>query len=182
MASPIGHVTAGYAIFLSSHAARPHNGAIWVYLLMAIAPDLDFIPGILQGQPNRYHQGISHSLGAALVVSFATAIVVSRGNLWKQWAFLLTAYLSHLAIDFFGPDRRPPYGQPLFWPITEEYYISPIAIFLGMHHAASTDASMLDWIRAIFSLHNFRAIFVEIAVIVPFVILGNWYRQPSRSK
>jgi len=149
---------------------------------MAIAPDLDFIPGILQGQPNLYHQGISHSIGAALVVSLAAAFFIGKGNLWKHWGLLLAAYVSHLVIDFFGPDLRPPYGLPLFWPITEKHFISPLSIFFGMHHAASTHASMLDWTKGVFSLHNFRAIVVEIAVIVPFVVFGKSHRQDSPSR
>jgi inner membrane protein len=149
---------------------------------MAIFPDLDFIPGMLQGQPNRYHQGISHSLGAALVVSFASAVFTSRGNLWKQWTILCAAYMSHLAIDFFGPDGRPPYGQPLFWPISEEHFISPLSVFPGMRHAGSTHASMLEWTKGVLSLHNFRSIAIDIALMAPFVILANWFTKGSSSR
>jgi hypothetical protein len=54
MASPLGHALAGYAIYRCNRSVRTHNHTVWLYLIMAIAPDLDFIPGILQGRPNLY--------------------------------------------------------------------------------------------------------------------------------
>jgi hypothetical protein len=83
---------------------------------------------------------------------------------------------------FFRARSTPPYGLPLFRPITEKHFISPLSIFFGMHHAASTHASMLDWTKAVFSLHNLQAIVVEIAVIVPFVVFGKSHRQDSPSR
>ena len=79
MATPIGHALAGYAVYVGGSSSQSRTSILfWFCLLMAIAPDFDFIPGILQGQPNLYHQGVSHSLGAGLFVSFAAALIIGK--------------------------------------------------------------------------------------------------------
>jgi inner membrane protein len=146
----------------------------WLCLLMAIAPDFDFIPGILQGQPNLYHQGLSHSLGAGALVSFAGALIVSKGALWKNSSVLFVAYASHLALDFFAPDGRPPYGQPVFWPISDEYYFAPTGwqFLWGVHHAKATSAITSEWISGIFQPHNLGALSIEVLLTLPMVLLA----------
>ena len=150
---------------------------------LALSPDLDFLPGILRGQPALYHQGISHSLAFGLVVSAVAAL----GLAWRgrpalvSFGVLFAAYTSHLLIDLFGPDARPPYGVPLFWPVDEGYYLAPFEVFRGVHHASSTAIRTDEWIDALFSWYNVKAIFVEGAVLAPLLLLGElrrrWRRQ-----
>jgi len=151
---------------------------------MAIAPDFDFIPGILQGQPNLYHQGLSHSLGAGLLVSFVAALIVSDGTLWKKWSLLFVAYASHLALDFFAPDGRPPYGQPLFWPISSEYYFAPTGwqFLWGVRHAKATSAPIGDWLSGILQMQNLGAIAIEALVMIPIVVLVRYFRARVSSQ
>jgi len=146
---------------------------------MANFPDLDFIPGILQGEPALYHQGLTHSLGMAFIVSLAAAAVFRIEGMAVRSMFLLCfiCYMSHLVLDFFGPDGRLPYGIPLFWPVVDRFFISPIPIFLGVSHAAETNASIQQWIRGILTLHNVGAMAVEILLIAPFVFLKGRVRS-----
>jgi hypothetical protein len=175
MATPIGHALAGYSVYLAGTSRKSRTTIFfWFCLLMAIAADFDFIPGILQGRPNLYHQGLSHSLGAGLLVSFAAALIVSKGALWTNWSLLFVAYASHLALDFFAPDGRPPYGQPLFWPISNEYYFAPAGwqFLWGVRHAKGTSATTSDWISGILQPHNLGAISMEVLVTLPMVLLA----------
>jgi inner membrane protein len=151
---------------------------------MANFPDLDFIPGILQGEPALYHQGLTHSLGMALIVSLVAAAVFRVEGMAVRSTFLLCliCYASHLVLDFFGPDGRLPYGIPLFWPVVNQYFISPIPIFLGVSHAGETNASIQQWIRGILTLHNIAAMAVEILLIGPFVFLRTLVRPTSRTR
>ena len=153
MATPIGHSFAGYAVYSFSAAAKENDrlSLILLCIVMTNAPDLDFVPGILIGRPALYHQGITHSLGFALMVSLVTAILYNiRGKSFSViFNLCFLSYLSHLVIDFFGPDQRLPYGIPLFWPISGEHFISPVSLFLGVHHVRSTSASTLEWIDGI---------------------------------
>jgi inner membrane protein len=177
MATPIGHALAGYSVYVAGASVKsPRPILFWCCLLMAIAPDLDFIPGIIQGQPNLYHQGLSHSLGAALFVSLAAALIVGKGALWKNWRLLFVAYVSHLALDFFAPDGRPPYGQPLFWPISGEYYFAPgsLQLLWGVHHAKATSAATTEWLSGILQVQNLGAISIEVLVTLPMILLARY--------
>jgi hypothetical protein len=56
MPSPVGHSLMGYLIYSATEKspARPGWGILALYLLAANAPDMDFIPGMLIGEPGRY--------------------------------------------------------------------------------------------------------------------------------
>lgn len=186
MATPIGHALAGYAVYGVARGKedRDRLGVLLVCVAMAIAPDLDFVPGLLLGKPALFHQGISHSIGFALAGSFVAAAVyrLIRGKGFVG-VFLLgfLSYMSHLVIDYFGPDTRMPYGIPLLWPISGEYFISPVQIFLGTQHAESTSATTGVWIRGMLHLHNVSAIAWEIVLIAPLVLVCRWYgKRTSR--
>lgn len=182
MATPIGHSLAGYVIYHFSCGlpqTRGRLGLVLLCIVMANAPDLDFIPGLLMDRPALYHQGITHSLGFALVVSLGTAAVYRTRTKSFPAMFVLcfVSYLSHLVLDLFGPDGRLPYGIPLFWPISGERFISPVQVFLGFHHVGATSASRLEWIEGILDVYNLGAISLEIVLIAPFVFLGQRYRR-----
>jgi membrane-bound metal-dependent hydrolase YbcI (DUF457 family) len=179
VATPIGHALAGYAVYRfsgpSSDAGR--GSLIWLCIIMSIAPDLDFLPGIIIGRPALYHHGITHSLGFALVVSLAIATIC----MLKCWSFPATfklaffAYASHLVLDFFGYDGRPPHGIPLFWPLSMEYFISPVPLLWGVHHVQSSSGSVLEWVDGIFGLYNVGAVALETALVAPFALLAHIY-------
>jgi inner membrane protein len=176
MATPLGHSLAGYAIssFFSPAKQRSRVLLIFLPIIMANLPDLDFLPGILKGAPALYHQGIAHSLGVALMVSLAVAVFYRVNGFSARSMFILcfTCYASHLILDFFGPDDRPPYGIPLFWPVVDRSFISPIPILIGVHHAGTTNASIREWIQGILTVHNLGAMIVEVLLIGPFLLLS----------
>lgn len=180
MATPIGHALAGYAVYCASAGALRQDR--WAFLGlcagMALAPDLDFVPGIVLGQPVLYHQGISHSLGAALGVSLGLAVLYGRrrGTVRANWGRFFLAYASHLILDLFGQDSRPPYGMPLFWPLDDGHYQAPFPIFWGIEHARSASTPTGEWIAAIFQPHNLAVVGLEVVVIFP-VVLFIWSMQ-----
>lgn len=181
MATPIGHAVAGYAVysFAKAASASRRKGLLIVCAIAAMAPDLDVLPGLVMGTPARYHQGITHSLGFALPVSLGIAALLrTRGWSFSQvFALVFISYTSHLVIDLFGPDGRPPYGIPLFWPVSGAHFISPLQVLPGVHHAASTDTPTSDWVRAVFSLYNLGAIAIEVLLVLPFAYLGRLLRR-----
>ena len=182
MATPIGHSLAGYVVYIFAAAKdRDRLNLILLCIVMANAPDLDFLPGIFLGKPAMYHQGITHSLGFALMVSLVAAVLYSiKGKSFSvTFNLCFFSYFSHLVIDFFGPDQRLPYGIPLFWPISVEHFISPVSLFLGVHHVRSTSASTLEWIDGIFDPYNLGAICLEVLLIAPFILLGKRYGKGS---
>jgi inner membrane protein len=182
MATPIGHAVAGYAIYsISPHGA--HGRGSWrlalLCIFMAVAPDLDVLPGLLQGKPVLFHGGITHSLGTGLVLSLLVAGICrfSGRTVVSVFSLCLAAYASHLLLDFVGPDGREPYGIPLFWPISVETFLSPVPLLPGMRHVDNTLASNADFVRGVLNPYNMAAILLEIAVGGGIVILGRILRN-----
>lgn len=177
MPSPVGHSLMGYIIY--GVASRP--GAVrklplhqWpiilLYLFSANAPDLDFIPGFLVGHPNQYHHGISHSIGFALLFALTFSfllILLKRDNFWKNFAILFCLYFSHIFLDYLSIDTTAPYGEPLFWPLSNTYYIAPFAFLPAIQRTSSGSG----FIQSLFSAHNLWAASVESFLLLPLILL-----------
>jgi inner membrane protein len=179
MATPVGHGLAGLSFFLLAAKAfgERRKTLLLLVVLFALLPDFDFIPGILVGKPALYHHGISHSLGTGVAVALLVAWIARRW--WPDRAGLLFllffgAYASHLLFDFFGTDSRPPYGIPLFWPLSSANYLSPIPLFTGVRHVRSTDGHLLEMIEGVISWHNFLSVGREMLLLLPFVLVFWW--------
>jgi inner membrane protein len=138
------------------------------------APDLDFVPGLLAGDMNLYHQGASHSIVAALLFGVFTLFVVRwlHSSAIQVYVSGTLAYASHLLLDFFCYDGRPPYGQPLLWPFVEGHWIASEPVFSGIRHGVPGD-SFVEVMADIFSYPNMMAIGLEAAIIIP-VLLVTW--------
>jgi hypothetical protein len=181
MATPVGHTLAGYA--LARFASRPDQRELAMMALavvMANAPDGDFIPGLLVGMPALYHQSITHSLGFGIIASAAAAAAfgLRAGAFATTFRLCLLAYASHLALDFLGSDARPPYGQPLLWPLSDAYFSGP-QVLPGVRHARSGSASTLQWLGGILDPVNLGAVVVETALLLPFVYAARRRRSPT---
>ena len=217
MATPIGHALAGLAVSSLIYRndelpeaynlkARPggskiqkllyNRGAIALLsVFMAMAPDLDLIPGILQGQPILYHGGIAHSLGSGILLSLLVVALwrtawqrvngrwfVLEGTLGFIFTTSLLAFSTHLLLDMLGPDGREPFGIPALRPLSEARFLSPIPILLGVHHASKTTAAFAEFLNGVFSLHNMIAILWESVLTVPFILLGERRIRQRRSQ
>lgn len=134
MALPIAHATAGYVVHRLDRRATAW--AVWsrglAFMAIGNLPDADFLVGFLLGRPGAFHRGISHTVLAALVFG----VVAGTFVWWRRWdrwwpATLLCAgaYGTHLLIDFFTIDQRPPAGAQFLWPLSDAYYLSPLTIF-----------------------------------------------------
>jgi len=173
---------AGYLIYKIASGNQFFNRPLFLSLclFLAVAPDLDFIPGIIQGKPALYHQGISHSLIFALTSGFLISMVINlkKTKLIIPSGWILSfAYASHLLLDMFGPDKRPPYGIPLFWPISGETYQAPFQILLGVSHAHSTSVGTHEWIATILQPYNLLAIGIELVVIFSLIFLSHFLKS-----
>jgi len=183
MATPLGHALAGYAVYSFTRGGQRRDNLrlMIVCVFMAMAPDLDLLPGLLMGTPALYHQGITHTLGLALPLSIGVAAVsgIRSRSFLTMFSCCFLAYLSHLVLDLLNPDTRPPYGIQLFWPISSRSFMSPVPILLGVRHATSAATSIQEWMQRMLHLHNLAAIAWEVLLITPFILLGQWYRSGS---
>jgi inner membrane protein len=172
MPSPVAHSLTGYAIYRisSEDALRIGWRTIFMYSTCSILPDLDFIPGFLIDEPNRFHHGISHSLGFAFVFGFLISLlllITKSQSIIRNFFIFFSLYYSHVLLDLLSDDTSPPYGVPALWPVTDNYYISPISAFLDIHRASISES----FITSLFNLHNFLAIFVEFIIFLPLVVI-----------
>lgn len=111
----------------------------WFFALiafLAIAPDLDFLPGLVVGEAGRYHRGPTHSFGGAVLATAAIAWATTRWsarqlpNRGRGWwfGFVGATYCAHLLLDFVMPDTRGPAGIPLFWPLHGDLVAAPLPV------------------------------------------------------
>ena len=122
MPSPVGHILFAFAI---SGVPKPGNVFTrwWPVLVLfaAIAPDLDFLPGIVIGDPNRFHHGPTHSITAAVVFTVVIALLF-RSLAKVQMLIIFVVYAGQVLADTLARDLGAPYGVPLFWPFDPHYY------------------------------------------------------------
>ncbi len=183
MPSPVGHALGGLVV--SGRLGWDWSGVLLV-IFIANLPDLDFLPGALVGDLNRYHHMGSHSVFAAVLCGVCFWWVGAR---WQSYFRLspqrlamsaTLVYLSHLALDSITIDRVAPHGMQLWWPFSEQYVIAPITFLVNVDHGGLGD-SLFAAIGSIFSWHNLGAIGLEVVLILPLVLLIKWYSRRQRT-
>lgn len=131
-------------------------------ILLANAPDIDYLFGISAGNLNLYHQQYTHSIlfVSALVLGILAVWQRRRpGPLWPRCAFLLTLGLSHLLLDLVTRDAGAPFGIPALWPFSDHWVYWPDrVIFTNM--TRQDLASILTW-------HNLYAVTTETLITLP---------------
>jgi membrane-bound metal-dependent hydrolase YbcI (DUF457 family) len=139
---------------------------VWTALLVfaANAPDLDFVPGILVGEPDRFHHGPAHSLGGALLFAALAWVIARRVQPKKAGAAALLmglGFMSHLFLDMCSMDTRAPNGVPLFWPLDSTYIMMPIPVFLDIQRDPRASNFFVSLLRP----HNLTAALWELVVM-----------------
>ena len=171
MPSPIGHSLMAYSIHrLNTRPAPVPWLRLFFYLIAANAPDLDFLPGMLMGKPNQYHHGVSHSIGFSVLFGAAVSLFLYLGKRTptvRNFFLSSSLYFSHIALDYFSIDTSVPYGQPIFWPVSQSYYISPFAFFPDIRRTGATGS---QFIPSLFSFHNLWALTVESLLFVVLIV------------
>jgi len=172
MPSPIGHSIVGYLGYRYGFQNKENGNmkAMFFCILCANLPDLDFLPGLIIGQSDRFHGGISHSMGVSFILASIMPLALSTKNakgLGRIWLLLLGIFISHPILDFLAIDTGYPFGKPLFWPISADYYQSPILLFSDVWRSPSSS----DFFISLFSWHNFYAVLREILVMSSLIAL-----------
>jgi membrane-bound metal-dependent hydrolase YbcI (DUF457 family) len=177
MPSPIAHLGAGYAIYHYYKPRLPQDQRrFWKIPLqlvmmvgLSLVPDLDVIPAIIFRDMKAYHNNFSHSLLFAVPVTFLIACIfqrIYRSNFWLWFVISLVSYDLHVIMDSLTAER----GVMLFWPLSQNRFVSPIRIFYGLRWG-------LGW----FSIWHLWTIFTESLFVI--VVLGAvHYFEKRRSK
>ena len=173
MALCLAHATAGYLAYEALRPAGPHRPWLLVgAVLVANAPDLDFLPGLAIGDADAYHRGVTHTLGAAVVAVAAAWLVArwcgggARGGgpsgaprpAW--WAALAgAAWTSHLLVDWMTVDAVAPAGIQLLWPLSDAWLHAPFDLLgeiiidpsgrMAFLRSLLTPAALVAWTREV---------------------------------
>jgi inner membrane protein len=177
MPSPIAHTLTGVAFSQARPGLFFKNKWFdaFFFILLANLPDIDFLPGLLLGFPNLYHHGIFHSLGAGLAVAVAMGWIFywKQRRFWRLSAMAFSLFFSHLLLDFFTRDFTAPYGLPLFWPFSKNYYIAAHPIFINVTRSARS----AGFFPSLFSRHNLKAALLEIGLLGGLALSAGIVRQ-----
>ncbi len=183
MPLPVGHSLAGYLIYLGAEGevSLRRWKIVLLYLFCANLPDLDFLPGLLVGLPNRYHHGVSHSLGLAILAGLAVVFYrlwLGKGKLLRSFSITFGLYFGHVLLDCLIADTSPPYGVQLLWPLSSRYIISPILIFPTVYKANTSGAFLASLLHP----GNLKLIGVELLYFLPLVAAAQFVlrRRPGR--
>ena len=135
-----------------------------LYVLAANAADLDFLPGLLIGDLARFHHGPSHSIGFVILFGFFVSAFSSR----KIFAFVVSSvlYLSHLFLDYLVQDPSQPFGIPLLWPLSREYYMASFAFLSRFDYGPNLSESILS----VFTFQNLATISTEVLFFLPLLV------------
>jgi len=187
MPLPIAHSMMGYAIAEVAEAANVRlTNKKWfnvsIFVTLANLPDIDFLPGFLLGEPNRYHQWFTHSLGFAFLAGlFGALFYWQRQNQTDRQAdgfgrcgvFIGLAVLSHIMLDLLTWDATPPKGMMLFWPFDKKHYDVRWDFFLSSRRdnvSTTFFSSLLNW-------YNFKIVLREFLIMAPIVGLAKVFER-----
>ncbi len=134
MPSPLGHALASALLHRTKVSGKWLSDwkRLAFHLFCGICPDLDFIPGLLIGNINRFHHGFSHSFFGAFVIAVGLwAFYGFWRSTWKvsDGLFIFSLVALHPVMDVLAMDTAFPYGCPLLYPFVKASYISPYVFF-----------------------------------------------------
>jgi membrane-bound metal-dependent hydrolase YbcI (DUF457 family) len=166
MPSPIGHGLAGLAIAFASEPATQQSGPSVTRLsrfalvgaLVAALPDADLLYSPI-------HRGVSHSVGATVMLMIVTAGVTGwvTGRIQWRWVlFVGAAHASHIVMDWMGVDRYDPAGIEALWPFSRRFYISGWDVFPPTERRLFLPGALTT---------NLRALVAEVGIMAPIAVL-----------
>jgi len=185
MPLPIAHGAVGLAVYFvwgqNKLEKSPRVKKVTLALLLvvlSIAPDLDFIPGLLLDEPNKFHHGISHSLIIALIGAVALFLLLRKYYIeletFRLFIVLLVVLGSHTILDIFSVDTSSPFGVPLLWPFSQEYFISPYSLFPDVIRSKESTSA---FITSLWNTHNLQAAGLEVlfaCAVLLMVLAKQW--------
>jgi membrane-bound metal-dependent hydrolase YbcI (DUF457 family) len=144
MCTPIGHSLAGIVLWTAIVLPARHSlGYLWRWarrqwegvllaVLMANLCDLDYLPGLLSGDLNRWHHMYSHSIGWVVLAGVGTCLIwkgLQPATEDRYLALVFAALGSHLLLDWMTEDGCAPFGIMAGWPFSLGRTLSPWPVF-----------------------------------------------------
>lgn len=155
--TPIAHSAIGLLGWQKA-ATRKNIFGVFLFLLIANLPDIDFVLSGFSGQPElQIHQSYTHNIFFIGIFTLPFFMIFKTRK--ERVALFLVSY-SHLLLDVIIVDRVAPVGIRLFFPVSEKLF--NLGFFPNF---------MRGKINEVFSWHNLVTIFLEIVFFVFPVLL-----------
>ena len=181
MPTPIGHALAGAIVFYSSPGKIKNTTTLLLAaVFFSLLPDIDFLFGFPLGDPNRFHHNFTHSFVFVILMGLVGGLLYAK--LFQQRsliysAIFISAGISHVILDILAMDKRAPFGCPIFWPFSQQYYISPIILFSDVSRVSDSKL----FIGSLFNWHNLATVGVEMLMLIPILVFILWKKKVSRA-
>jgi membrane-bound metal-dependent hydrolase YbcI (DUF457 family) len=184
MPTSVAHIIGGYAALEAGTRRSGRPGIFFLVLVVVVAnlPDLDFLPGVLLGDPGLFHRGPSHSVFAAAAVAglagWALGPRLGGARRVALWTFI--AYGSHLVLDMLIPDPSGgTAGIPVLWPLVVSELGTPIPGLRVLDDLRSlTHVEMQNgFFRGLLSLSGVRIFLLDAVLVLPLIPLAWGVRQ-----
>jgi hypothetical protein len=167
MPMPIGHTLSGIALlYAGAPSWRQSRWIVAAVIFFSLLPDFDLLVGlVVAGDANAYHHQASHSLLFVIAAGLLGGAVAARRG--RYTGLFIAAGVIHLVLDILAVDTSAPYGAPLLWPFWNGYFQSPLQIFTDVHRSGVRG----EFFASLINRHNFEALLIEIAVMMPFFLV-----------
>lgn len=189
MAAPLGHALVGLAVAGPLAPAQGASRWAW-YAFVAVAAnaaDLDFLAGLVMGDINRYHHGISHSLGAAVAVGALAAVVTGRWwpDRLRTALGVALAYASHILIDALTGEpwqrARGVCELPVLWPLSDVRMPLLWPVFHGIQHGKPGDSLWQFAESILLQPRHITALAKEFALTLPLAVASLYWAESRRA-
>lgn len=180
MSSPVGHTLAGMAAVIIIKKQWPLGCMDWIWIIFfSNLPDIDFI---LAYAADVERHTFTHSIGfIAFILMIIMTIINVKPELGRKVpnriqyfiVFPVVLITLHILLDMLAVDESFPYGVQLFWPLSDEFFISPFAIL----PPTWTNYTLKKMI-----IENSKTLFFEILIFVPIVIAAKGFAARSMRK
>ena len=184
MPTSIGHAFGGLvAADLTRSPARPLrlSALLFLAILVANLPDLDFLPGALVGHPERFHRGASHSVAAAALAAITLGPLSARlwGGSVRGWVSLVgAAYASHLVLDLLIRDPTGGAGIALLWPVVDARLAVNIPGQSVFDPLRTLDSGFFrSGLLGLLRPQTIQVFLLDGLLVLPLVPLGHWIRK-----
>ena len=183
MPLPLLHAAAGYAVYHATKKETHDWKMAAACIALANAADLDFIPGILVGNPNLFHHSCTHSFTAAAAIGLAAAAwswLSKKNEVLRNSLIAFFAYASHVALDFLFDH---PTVMPLFWPVTPGRLMARLQAFdLQKIHLEAFDNFLCDRFLSLSCLKRFTSevIIASMGAACFLLLRGELKQKPAR--
>ncbi len=146
---------------------------LFLCIVLANAPDIDYLFGLFYGNWNKFHQTATHSFLFVFVLSLliCAVLIFRKKAVFIEFWFVFLLVSSHLVLDFFCKDTSFPIGLPLLFPFSYEYFHSKIELFPSVQKKTFAD---------IWNTHNIKVVFVEILFIMPMLFAVLFFKRYGR--